>query len=195
SADTKERLLMAYMYENNDAIDDDPQLQAEVNAYVDGTKASYKAGDKIVDSSLDDAMSDADKESSEKGYQDEIHQGKVDDGHATLDGAQDPVTGGSAAPETSDELIDAGRPGLQVFRDFIPVNDKVPGDSVGPAGKFKFEDLDNRYKEQMGISFKRFLEDAQQLRDAHTAVSGLNETFEAELGNIYKSWKGPAANA
>jgi uncharacterized protein YukE len=198
SADTKERLLVAYMREHGDEIEDDPQLAAEVNAYTDGTKASYKPWDfdKVMDDkSVDDAMGDANRESKDKGYQAGIQQGKVDDGHTTLDGMQDPVSGGSSAPEKSDDVLAAGRPGLQVFRDFIPVNDKVPGDSVGPAGKFKFEDLDNRYNEQLGISFKKFMEDAQQLRDAHTAVSGLNETFEAELGNIYKGWKGPAANA
>ncbi|OLF04334.1 hypothetical protein BU204_37770, partial [Actinophytocola xanthii] len=82
-----------------------------------------------------------------------------------------------------------------MFEDFLPVNDEVPGDSVGRFGRIKLDEVRARFDEQLGISFEKFLGDADRLRVAHESLSGLSSTVEGELNSLYRSWSGPAANA
>jgi hypothetical protein len=57
------------------------------------------------------------------------------------------------------------------------------------------EEITERFEEQLGISFKKFLDDADRLRTAHLKLNELNGSTQAELNNLYKSWTGDAANA
>src|SRR6185503_4043337 len=62
-------------------------------------------------------------------------------------------------------------------------------------GKITMEDITERFEEQLGISFKKFLDDADRLRTAHLKLNELNGSTQAELNHLYKSWTGAAANA
>jgi uncharacterized protein YukE len=197
SADTKEALLAAYVQENRGpfGLNDLPD---EIQDYTDGTKASYKVdyGDYQAGRFMgtDHLYQEAQDESEEKGYQADLNDGRVENGRTTIEGMQPPVEGSSAGVQTSNEIFDAARNALKIFEDFVPINDKVPGDCL--YQKINLDtDIKKRYDEQMGISFKNFLDDAKRLRDAHTELSELNGNTETQLNSLYREWTGPAANA
>ena len=194
-ADTKEHLLAAYVRENYaDGIGyyvDEDDLPDEVRGYTD--QYQLRSGD-FEQGSLDDVYEDAQAESEEAGYSAGLTQDKIDANTSTLDDMQAP-TSSTVGVETSDELFDLARPALRVFEDFVPVNDEVPSDTLGTYGKISLEEIRTRFDEQMGISFKKFLEDAERLRAAHETLTGLDTTTQTELNTLYQSWTGPAANA
>src|ERR1044072_3398865 len=193
-ADTKEHLLAAYIKENVEGypfIDED-DLPNDVREYYD--QYPIRGGD-FDQGSLDDIYEDAQAESEERGYSAGLTQDEIDENSATLDGQQAPQMGNRGDVEKSDDIFELARPALKVFENFIPVNDKVPGDSLGRYGKITMEDVTTQFEQQLGISFAKFIDDADRLRTAHLKLKQLNRTAQAELTNLYKSWTRPAANA
>jgi uncharacterized protein YukE len=198
-ADTKEHLLAAYIKEGGHLAFQDPTLYdgdglpPEVREYYDRYKLD--AGD-YYQGSVDSIYGDAEAERDERGYSTRINDEVVESGRTDIEGMRPPVEGSSAGVQKSDEIFDAARPALKLWEDFLPINDKVPSDTLGRYGKINLEeDIKKRFDEQMGISFKNFLDDAKRLRDAHTALTELNSSTETELNSLYQSWTGPAANA
>ncbi|MCT2587390.1 hypothetical protein JT362_30130, partial [Actinophytocola sp. S1-96] len=193
-ADTKQRLYAAYLQDNGygglgyaDAEDMPEEMRGYHDQYLD-------RGEFVPMGSLDDVYADAQAESEEGGYSHRLVQDELDRNTADLDGLSAP-TSSSAGVEKSDELFELARPALRVFENFIPVNDVVPGDSLGRHGRISMEDVRTRFDEQLGIGFRKFLEDAERLRAAHGVLSGLRSSTESELNTVYGSWSGPAANA
>lgn len=192
-ADTKEHLLAAYIKEN---VEGYPFIEADdlpddVRGYYD--QFPTRGGD-FDQGSLDDIYADAAEESRREGYQDRLARDAIERNSSSLAGLRAPVGGQSGGVESSDEVLELGRPGLKVFERFLPVNDRVPDGSVGTFGRIRWEDVTARYEEQLGISFRKFVDDADRLRVAHQRLSELNSTSEAELNRLYRSWTGPAAN-
>jgi uncharacterized protein YukE len=187
--DTKEHLLAAYMQENGYPFDMD-ELPREAMEYAG--RYSLEDGD-FDQGSLDEVYDRAGRESHRAGYQNQQTQDALDEARSELDGMQAPsLTGG---PETSDEILEPARDGLDVFEVWIPIKDKIPGDMRGTHGQITREDITTLYDEQLGINFRKFLTDADNIRTANDVLDDLNETAEAELNTVYQSWTGPAANA
>ncbi|HEV2781453.1 MAG TPA: WXG100 family type VII secretion target [Actinophytocola sp.] len=191
SADTKERLLTAYMMENYNIPD-------EARAYYD----RYKLGDDddafdvIWDGdSTDDIYSAAERETQQRGYHDRQVEQQIQENQGQLGSVQAPnADGGGVA--TSDELFDLARPALAVFEAFIPIDAKVPGDSRGVNGPADFNrDIVTRFDEQRGINFRKMMAEAARLAGAHNSLSELKSTTESQLNSLYQKWSGPAANA
>ena len=152
-ADTKEHLLAAYIKENVEGypfIDED-DLPDDVRGYYD--QYPIRGGD-FDQGSLDDVYDDAQAESEERGYSAGLTQDEIDENSATLDGQQAPQLGNRGGVEKSDEIFELARPALKVFENFIPVNDAVPGDSLGRHGKITMEEVTERFEEQLGISLQ-----------------------------------------
>src|SRR5690349_6016612 len=204
-ADTKEHLLAAYLkqegyaspygpgYGSPAGVYNEDDLPDDVRRYYD--QYDLDPGD-YQQGSLDDLYDDAQTESDERGYSAGLTDQNVEEGRTEIEDMQPPTEGSRTSVEKSDEIFDAAKEALRIFEDFLPINDKVPSDSLGRQGKLKFEtDIVKRYEEQKGISFKNFLDDATRLRDAHSTLSELNSTTETELNNLYREWTGPAANA
>ncbi len=193
-ADTKEHLLAAYIKESVAGYpyitEDD--LPDDVRGYYD--RYPIRGGD-FDQGSLDDIYEDARAESEERGYSAGLTQDAIDRNTSTLTELQAPQEGQSSGVESSDEIFELARPALKVFENFLPVNDKVPGDSLGRYGKIALEDVTARFEEQLGISFRKFLDDAARLRVAYRRLSELSSTTESELNGLYRSWSGPAANS
>ena len=199
SADTKELLLAAYVRENSGPFGLS-NVDEEVQDYTDGTKASYKLdGSDVYGGQLlgtDNVYDAAQEESNEKGYSAGLAADGVEDGRTEIENMTPPAEGSTAGVQTSDEIFEAARPSLRIWEDFLPVNDKVPSDSLGRYGKINLDtDIKQRFDEQLGISFNNFLDDATRLREAHGTLTELNSFTETELNNLYKEWTGPAANA
>jgi uncharacterized protein YukE len=202
-ANTKEHLLAAYVqqqgyvpqqtYGGNPAFVNTERMPSDVRDYYD----RYKLGpDDYFHGSLDDVYADAEAESGDKGYQAQLGDENVETGRTDIEAMQPPTEGSSTGVEKSNEIFEAARPALRIFEDYLPINDKVPADSLGRYRKLNFEnDIKKRFDEQLGLSFKNFLDDAKRLRDAHTELTELNTTAESQLNSLYKEWTGPAANA
>ena len=203
-ADTKEHLLAAYIRESGNAGPyggptyggpewQEENLPPEVREYADKYKLDY--GD-YQEGSVDDLYDDAQAESEEHGYNHKLTDENVESGRTDIQGMQPPTEGSTTGVKKSDEIFEAARPALKLWEDFLPVNDKVPGDTLGRYGKIKLEDdIKKRFDEQVGISFEHFLDDAKRLRDAYTTLNTLNGDSESELNKVYKDWTGNAANA
>ncbi|HWL50677.1 MAG TPA: hypothetical protein VNT92_12435, partial [Acidimicrobiia bacterium] len=196
-ADTKEHLIAAYIKENVEGypfIEED-DLPDDVRRYYD----QYPTRDGDFDQgSLDDIAGRAEDESRREGYRAGLAQDAVDENTAELDGLVAPQSGegrSSGGVETSDEVLELGRPGLKVFEEFVPVNDVVPQDSLGQFDRISMDEVNRLYDEQLGVSFKKFLDDADRLRLAQEKLSELNSSTETELTSLYRSWSGDAANA
>ncbi len=204
-ADTKEHLLAAYLVQEGYAspyggglgtqggVYDEDDLPDDVREYYD--RHQLQPGD-YQQGRLDEIYSDAQTESEERGYSQGLNDQNVEEGRTTIEDMQPPTEGSRTGVEKSDEIFEAARDALRIFQDFLPVNDKVPSDTLGRKGKLKFEtDIVKRYDEQLGISFKNFLDDAARLREAYGTLNELNTSTETELNNLYREWTGPAANA
>jgi uncharacterized protein YukE len=187
--DTKEHLLGAYLNENYGfTLDDVPD---EVRGYLD--EYSMEGGD-FDQGSLDDVFGRAQDESDRRGYQYRQVQDDVDAARSELSDMAPPETSGSGVA-TSDEIFEPVRPALRVFKTWLPINDQVPEGLLGHHGRISLDDVTTRFDEQKGISFRKFLEDADRMRQAHTALGDLNTTAGQQLSSVYQSWTGPAANA
>lgn len=187
--DTKEHLLAAYMQDNGypwnaDRVDPEALRYAENYSFEDG---DFDQG------SLDEVYDRAQGESDENGYQNRQTQEALNEARTGLDDLGSPTL--TSGPETSDEILEPAREGLDVFEMWLPINDQVPAGMLGRNGRIALGDLQTRYDEQLGINFRKFLTDADRIRTANTALSELNTTAEGELNTTYQSWTGPAANA
>ncbi|MFC4853297.1 WXG100 family type VII secretion target [Actinophytocola glycyrrhizae] len=204
-ADTKEHLLAAYLTQEGYAspygtglgtqggIHNEDDLPEDVRDYYD--QYQLQPGD-YQQGRLDEVYEDAQAESEERGYSAGLNDDAVEEGRTDIEDMRPPSEGSTVGVEKSDDIFEAARDALRIFQDFLPVNDKVPSDSLGRQGKLQFEtDIVKRYEEQLGISFKNFVDDAARLRAAYGTLSELNTTTETELNNLYREWTGPAANA
>ncbi|HEV2784724.1 MAG TPA: hypothetical protein VGX25_35515 [Actinophytocola sp.] len=129
------------------------------------------------------------------GYRNDQVEEDLSTNGSELRDMQPPALTGSGV-ETSGDILDLARPALRVFRTWLPINNQIPGDWQGRHGDINYDDdVRKRFNEQRGINFRKFLEDADRIRQAHTTLSEVKMTAEQQLSSVYQSWTGPAANA
>jgi uncharacterized protein YukE len=195
----KQALLSAYVAENST-----PNVLGEPGYYANDGKFSdeqqkyikaYNAEFPAYGKSTDDAYKDAKDAGSQASYNDTEHQKQVDAGKKTLGGQQPPATGG-AGTKTSDEIFDAAQPSLKVFEDFVPLLGKLPDDCKGNTRPLDFgNDIQKRYDEQRGISFQKFIEDADRFTAGATSVESTMTDTSAQLKTLFVTWEGKAADS
>ncbi|HEX6357032.1 MAG TPA: hypothetical protein VF106_29065, partial [Actinophytocola sp.] len=138
-ADTKEELLVAYAMENDE--DDRP---AEFDSYADNYSIDsddiFFGDGRLARRGTDAIAREAQEESDEAGYNARLNNEAVESGRGDIEGMQAPAEGSSVGVQKSDEIFDAARPALRLWEDFLPINDKVPGDSLGRHGKINLEE-------------------------------------------------------
>ncbi|SFQ25959.1 hypothetical protein SAMN05421810_105390 [Amycolatopsis arida] len=205
SADTKEELLLAYSYENGGnrigGVVEPPEARQYMERYNFKGDAPYSRPDALGNpgvpyyGSTDKVYERARSESDEAGHHAREQRTQITENQGELDGLRPPGPGG-AGVKTSDELFELAEPALDVFRDFLPVDEQVPEDSRGVEGPLQFDrDIQQRFDEQKGIDFAKFLDEAEKLRDAHTVLSELKRTSDGQLNSLYEDWTGAGANA
>lgn len=188
SADTKQLVLSAYARGGEvndeamgyyDRYNVSPSPFADTNAFVD-TDAVYDR---------------ARQESQNASYVGRQYEQRLNSNQSELDGAQAPGEGGSGVGN-ADELFDLAKDALYVFEEFLPIDGEAPGDCRHIDGPLNFQqDIQKRFDEQRGIDFRKFLDEAQRLRDAHSVLEELHGTTESNLNSLYKDWTGDGANA
>ena len=141
-----------------------------------------------------DPYEDARAEAEEKGYRSSQIESELDENRGKLDEAT--LGTGSTGYTTSDELLELAKDGLDTFHKFLPIDAQVPADSQHIDGPLDYaSDIRERYWEQAGIDFQKFLDDADALRKAHGTLSELRSSTEDDLNALYRDWTGDAANA
>lgn len=186
SADTKQLVLEAYARSG--------EINDEAAGYYDQYNVAPLQFDNPWPLDTDAIYDQARQESQETGYVGRQYDERISSNQSELDGAQAPGAG-SAGVSTSDELFDLAEDALYVFEEFLPIDAEVPGDCRHIDGPLNVEDIRTRFAEQRGIDFKKFLDEAKRLRDAHSALEELHSTTESNLNSLYKDWTGDAANA
>src|SRR5690606_35622579 len=142
----------------------------------------------------DKIYEEAKAEAEREGYRERQVSDRLEENKSALAEAQAPGTTGGV--QNSDELFDLGETALEVFEQFVPIDEEAPGDCRHIDGPINLQtDIEERFNEQRGIDFQKFLDQAQKLRDAHATLRELHETTESNLNSLYKDWTGPAANA
>src|SRR5690606_20411470 len=141
-----------------------------------------------------DPYEDARAEAEEKGYRSSQIESELDENRGKL--VEATVGTGSTGYTTSDELLELAKDGLDTFHKFLPIDAQVPADSQRIDGPLDYAaDIRERYWEQAGIDFQKFLDDADALRTAHGTLSELRSSTEDDLNALYRDWTGDAANA
>ncbi|ASR34128.1 hypothetical protein BAY61_02980 [Prauserella marina] len=185
SAQTKEALLVAYLR----AGGFNPAATAYVDQYnLDGNYYGYGLAD------VDTVYEQAESESETEGYRDRQVTGRISDNQSELDNAVAPGSG-SGAITTSDELFDLAEPALEVFETFIPIDDEAPSESRHIDSPLTYDAIKRAFDEQRGIDFRKFLDEAQRLRDTHDTLKDLHNITESNLNTLYQDWTGDGANA
>jgi hypothetical protein len=107
---------------------------------------------------------------------------KVEDGKKALED--------SGPAKTSDELLDAGKVGLEFFEKFLPLLKEW----AGQAPDFKGE-ICRQYDDLREIDFGAFREDAGRLEEVHKALLEQNDSMNRAFQDAKSTWKGSAADA
>lgn len=201
-------------WEETKEILDDPYVSAETKQAVLGAYARSGDGNEAAEEYYekygvnprwdlfgpprfiddDKIYEEAKAEAEREGYRERQVSDRLEENKSALAEAQAPGTTGGV--QNSDELFDLGETALEVFEQFVPIDEEAPGDCRHIDGPINLQtDIEERFNEQRGIDFQKFLDQAQKLRDAHATLRELHETTESNLNSLYKDWTGPAANA
>ncbi|MGH3504311.1 MAG: hypothetical protein ACRDQA_25945, partial [Nocardioidaceae bacterium] len=196
-----------------EAYDDDWAIfgtEDRVEPYLDKYGGGYwdTAGKQIVDpftskgtdGYLKDAYNSAKKSSGKSDAADKKHNSDIKTGRQDLENAERKAGDGGVGVSTSDKLLDAGKPGLRFYKNFLPLYDDLPGTvktnpPKGISHGNTLKQVETRYNEHRGIDFKKFENDASELiksvgteRDQHTNMSNT-------LGNLWHHWTGQASDS
>ncbi|GAA4000476.1 hypothetical protein GCM10022247_21120 [Allokutzneria multivorans] len=97
-------------------------------------------------------------------------------------------------PSSSNEILDIGKPGLEVFRRFGQVYAAAPqGCRSGAISGDAFAEATKRYDEQRDIQFSQIEAHAQALEGAKSAVEASSSKSSSSLSGLYGHWSGKAA--
>ncbi|MCR3719795.1 MULTISPECIES: WXG100 family type VII secretion target [Prauserella salsuginis group] len=205
SADTKQAVLGRYSMsgDGNDAAEDYYEKYNVTphpypggyggDPYGGGSWGNYDGYD-----SDKDPYERAREESEEGSYRGRQIESKLEDNSGELDQAQPPGSSSSSTTSitTSDELLELAKDALDTFHKFLPIDAEAPADSQHIDGPLDYaSDIRERYWEQGGIDFQKFLDDAEQLRKAHGTLQELQKSTQQDLNSLYRDWTGDAANA
>jgi uncharacterized protein YukE len=97
---------------------------------------------------------------------------------------------GRVGEPSSQRMFDAGRPGLDFFREFGPVYARYRGVRFDVRA-----DIESRYDGQREIAFGKLRADADRLTAACAEMSEVGIDFRNSVNSIFAHWQGTAAEA
>lgn len=199
SDDQKRELTLAYSRANSD-VSPPEEINPYLNKYDDGwwrtTGETFTlAGpDEHLKEKFDAAKQSSDRAAGEqKQHNDAVEAGKGELERSRSSGQQG--AHGGAGVGNSNELLDAGKPGLRFFRTFVPLYHKIQNDTNDESKVPQVQQIQDRYDEQRGITFDKFDGVVQTLRDAQNAGEKAQGDMSSKLEGAWQSWQGAAADA
>ncbi|WP_328445452.1 WXG100 family type VII secretion target [Amycolatopsis sp. NBC_00438] len=192
SMEKKSALMEAYDKDTWNFNDEEEKYAKE---YIDGysdrnwaTTPLYPTGS---DGEVDDRLKEAQQESQAKGKEQQAQTDRKNQAKKNLDGIAKPTL--NAGAKSSDEQLDQGN----VTVDFLvlwttDIWNKIKG---GTGQLDPQKDLKDKFHENRGIQYQKFLTDADDLAKAHKVVEDTLTKSDTELQTLFGEWKGKGANA
>ncbi|MDT7805135.1 MAG: hypothetical protein QOI78_8568 [Actinomycetota bacterium] len=192
SMEKKSALMEAYDKDTWNFNDEEEKYAKE---YIDGysdrnwaTTPLYPTGS---DGEVDDRLKEAQQESQAKGKEQQAQTDRKNQAKKNLDGIAKPTL--NAGAKSSDEQLDQGN----VTVDFLvlwttDIWNKIKG---GTGQLDPQKDLKDKFHENRGIQYQKFLTDADDLGKAHKVVEDTLTKSDTELQTLFGEWKGKGANA
>ena len=201
SDDLKQKLAVSYA--SSDSMGwfrTNPEARPYLDKYDDGYGATVKDAfsGKEAEDRLNDAYKAAKDEADKVAAKDRQHSEDVRKGRDALaDSRQKGESGshGGAGAATADELLDSGKPGLEYFRNWVPLYKKIDHAYNDRSKVPDLKALEERYSEQTGLNFDKFAKNVEDLRNAEKGLRGAHQTMSDKLASLWKSWTGPAAQS
>lgn len=177
-----------------------PEVTPYLNKYDDGYGATVADafGDGGGEEGLIEAYETAKKSADDAAEKERRHNQAVEDGKGALEqsrkSAQEGGHGGAGAAN-SNELLDAGKPGLRFFDNFVPLYHKIENDYNDKSKVPRLEKLKERYDEQRDINFDKFELGIDDLAAAEKALRSAHQDMSGKLGGLWNSWTGGASQS
>ncbi|MFD9699149.1 hypothetical protein [Lentzea sp. NPDC059081] len=203
--DQKKALLEAY-YATEARDNPFGTFNDELETYLDDYDVSWGDGQwqAFKDSmpwsdSSDDRLDKAYDEAKKSG---EAGQKKIDDynnskksGQDVLDQSAQRAADGGAGVANSNQLLDAGMPGLKYFENFLPVYAEAKSViGVGSDVNTDYNNVKTLYEEQRDIDFHKIDEDIVEMRQVSTDLRTQQSDSEKSMSKLWSSWDGKAAD-
>ncbi|WP_431925136.1 WXG100 family type VII secretion target [Amycolatopsis tucumanensis] len=196
--ETKRTLLVRYF----DAIGDvDPVVYGFANENEKKELLeSYQDRFGFTDRDLQDGAFAYDAYSAAQGKHDanmqaarEAQARAVDDGKARLDSMKGSDTSPGAA--NSNEILDAGVPGLDSFRVWLPVYSRARAVAAPGLPDFRLQELIDRYDEQRDIPFDKFAAGVTEIVQVRESVADAAPSQNSAMQALFGSWEGDGKSA
>ncbi|WP_033428610.1 hypothetical protein [Saccharothrix syringae] len=204
--DQKKALLEAYYVADAEGNILGGTHNDELEEYLDDYDVSWGDG---FGQSFSNAMPWSD--SSEDRLNNAYDQAKksYDDGHKKYDqhnqdkkagqdalaGSEQRASDGGAGVGNSNDLLDAGKPGLRYFENFLPVYEKAKSViGVGTTVDTSVDNMRKRYDEQRDIDFHKIDIDIVELRQVATDTRNRQADAERSMGKVWANWTGASAD-
>ncbi|MEV5714234.1 hypothetical protein AB0L41_10065 [Amycolatopsis mediterranei] len=141
---------------------------------------------------VDEALKEAQQESAAKNQEHQRQTAERDQAKKNLDGIATPTLGVGA--KSSDEQLDQGNVAVDLLAKWT---DEVWNQIKGGESEKKNSqtDLKDKFHENRGIQYQKFLSDADDLGKAHKVVEDTLGKSDTELQTLFGEWKGKGANA
>ncbi|MEU4764806.1 hypothetical protein AB0H12_16260 [Actinosynnema sp. NPDC023794] len=167
-------------------------------SWGDGFGQSFSNSMPWSDSSedrLNNAYDQAKKSYDEGARKTEEHNEKKQAGQDALAASEQRASDGGAGVANSNELLDAGAPGLKYFENFLPAYEKAKSIiGVGTKVDTSVDNLRKRYDEQRDIDFHKIDIDIVELRQVATDTRNRQADAERSMGKVWANWTGTAAD-
>ncbi len=143
-------------------------------------------------SDVDEALKEAQQESKSKQQEHQRDTDLRDRAKKNLDGIATPTLGAGA--KSSDELLKQGDVAVDLLAKWTDeVWNQIKGGESNKKDSQK--DLKDKFHEDDGIQFQKFLSDADDLGKAHKVVEETLSKSDTELRTLFGDWKGKGADA
>ncbi|PRY43600.1 hypothetical protein [Umezawaea tangerina] len=205
STEDKKALLLAYY--TNDVKDDitgthNDELEEYLDDYDiswgDGQWQATKDAMPWADSSedrLNSAYDKGKKAADEGDARNAQHEKDKKAGQDVLDGSAQRASDGGAGVANSNQLLDAGKPGLKYFENFLPVYQSALSVIDGGKVDTSVDNMHRRYDEQRDIDFHKIDIDIVELHQVAQDSRDRQGDAEKSMSKLWSGWTGKAADA
>jgi len=189
SMEKKQKLMESY---DNDKWNFNAEQEEYAKKYIE----NYSDGDGVIipigsDSDVDEALKEAQAEAKAKGQETQAETDRRDQAKKNVDSMPAPALGGTT--KSSDEMLDQGNVTVDWLAKWV---DEVWNHRTGQSGNLNSQtDIKDKFHENRGIQFQKFLTEADDLNKAHKVVEDTLTNSDTELQTLFGEWKGKGANA
>ncbi|WP_290058914.1 hypothetical protein [Amycolatopsis solani] len=190
SMEAKSKLMEEY---GEDTFNFNDEEEEYAKKYIENYSDTWAFNDDWLPGSSDDvdeALKEAQQEAASKNQEHQRQTDARDQAKKNLDGITTPTLGAGA--KSSDEQLDQGNVAVDLLAKWT---DEVWNHIKDGEKKNSQTELKDKFHENRGIQYQKFLSDADDLGKAHKVVEEALGKSDTELQTLFGEWKGKGANA